>query len=163
MTSHSIVASLADALTRRRQQLACAESCTGGLIAAWLTDRPGSSAWFERGVVTYTNTAKSELLGVPDDVFREHGAVSAACVAAMASGLLQRAPVDWTLSVSGIAGPSGGSPDKPVGTVWFGWAGRGLAAETECRHFDGDRQAVREAAALHALTGLLQRIDRAAG
>lgn len=154
----SIVQRIADALIRSDQRLATAESCTGGLVAKLLTDRAGSSAWFERGLITYTNQAKQELLGVPESVFRDHGAVSGACVAAMAQGLLARAPADWALSVSGIAGPGGGSADKPVGTVWLGWAQRGQAATTECCLFDGDRETIREAAARQLLLGLLQRL-----
>ncbi|MDB5971554.1 MAG: CinA family protein [Hydrocarboniphaga sp.] len=154
----SIVQRIADALIRRDQRLASAESCTGGLVAKLLTDRPGSSAWFERGLITYTNQAKQDLLGVAPAIFRDHGAVSGECVAAMAQGLLERAPVDWALSVSGVAGPGGGSADKPVGTVWLGWAQRGDAASTQRFQFDGDREAVRAAAALQALSGLLQRL-----
>ncbi|WP_428311677.1 CinA family protein [Hydrocarboniphaga sp.] len=145
-------------LISRGQLLATAESCTGGLVAKLLTDRAGSSAWFERGLITYTNQAKHELLGVPETVFREHGAVSGECVAAMATGLLARAPVDWALSVSGVAGPGGGSADKPVGTVWLGWARRGEPASTQRCLFGGDREAIREAAARQVLLGLLQRL-----
>jgi len=157
----SIVQRIADALTRRDQRLATAESCTGGLVAKLLTDRAGSSAWFERGLITYTNQAKHELLGVPVAVFSDYGAVSSECVAAMAEGLVLRAPVDWALSVSGIAGPGGGSPEKPVGTVWLGWARRSQAATTEHCLFAGDRDAIRQAAAARVLTGLMQRIDGA--
>lgn len=153
-----LVEAIAAALQRRGERVATAESCTGGLVAKWLTDRAGSSAWFERGLVTYTNQAKQELLGVPAAVFERHGAVSAECVAAMAQGLLLRAPVDWALSISGIAGPSGGSADKPVGTVWFGWAGRTAPVECERHCFAGGREVVREAAAVHLLAGLLQRL-----
>jgi nicotinamide-nucleotide amidase len=155
----SIVQQIAEMLISRDQRLATAESCTGGLVAKLLTDRAGSSAWFERGLITYTNAAKSELLGVPEQLFVEHGAVSGACVAAMAEGLLSKAPVDWAVSVSGVAGPGGGSVDKPVGTVWLGWARRGAAASTERCLFDGDREAIREAAARHVLLGLLRRIE----
>ncbi len=154
----SIVQQIAEMLISRGQLLATAESCTGGLVAKLLTDRAGSSAWFERGLITYTNQAKHELLGVPETVFREHGAVSGECVAAMATGLLARAPVDWALSVSGVAGPGGGSADKPVGTVWLGWARRGEPASTQRCLFGGDREAIREAAARQVLLGLLQRL-----
>lgn len=154
-----LVEQIATRLQARGERMATAESCTGGLVAKLLTDRAGSSAWFERGLITYTNQAKQELLGVPLQVFETTGAVSSECVAAMAEGLLQRAPVDWTLSVSGIAGPGGGSIDKPVGTVWIGWSRRGESATTECFLFAGDREAVREAAAHQALLGLIQRIS----
>jgi nicotinamide-nucleotide amidase len=156
--NYQLVEQLAQQLIRFNTKMATAESCTGGLVAKLLTDRAGSSAWFDRGLVTYTNEAKSELLGVTDEVFERHGAVSEACVRAMAEGLLRRAPVDWTLSVSGIAGPGGSSPDKPVGTVWFGWAGRGQPTTVLRRVFPGDREAIREAAARQALSGLLDRL-----
>lgn len=156
--NYQLVEQLAQQLIKFNTKMATAESCTGGLVAKLLTDRAGSSAWFDRGLVTYTNEAKSELLGVTDEVFERHGAVSEACVRAMAEGLLRRAPVDWTLSVSGIAGPGGGSPDKPVGTVWFGWAGRGQPTTVLRRVFPGDREAIREAAARQALSGLLDRL-----
>jgi nicotinamide-nucleotide amidase len=154
-----LVQRIADALIQRDQRIATAESCTGGLVAKLLTDRAGSSAWFERGLITYTNEAKQELLGVAERIFHEHGAVSSECVAAMAEGLLQRAPVHWVLSVSGVAGPGGGSAEKPVGTVWLGWAGKGRPATTQRFHFDGDREAVRAAAARQALLGLIERIE----
>ncbi len=153
-----VVAAIAEQLLARGERLATAESCTGGLIAKLLTDRAGSSAWFERGLVTYTNQAKQELLGVPASIFETTGAVSRECVIAMAEGVLRCAPVDWALSVSGIAGPGGGSDDKPVGTVWLGWARRDQAASAKRFHFEGDREAVRAAAALQSLLGLLERI-----
>lgn len=156
--NYQLVEQVAQQLNQTHARLATAESCTGGLVAKLLTDRPGSSAWFERGLVTYTNTAKAELLGVPESVFEAYGAVSEPCVIAMAEGLLARAPVDWTLAVSGIAGPGGGSADKPVGTVWFAWAGRGRATTTSRQQFDGDREAIREAAARYALLGCLRQI-----
>ena len=146
---------LARRLLARGEAMATAESCTGGLIAKRLTDLPGSSRWFERGIVSYSNAAKQELLGVPEATIAAHGAVSAATVLAMAEGLLARAPVQWTVSVSGIAGPDGGTPDKPVGTVWIGWAGAGLAPAASRFVFAGDREAVREQTVIAALQGLL--------
>ena len=144
---------VAAALLARGERLAVAESCTGGLIAAACTDLAGSSAWFERGVVSYSNAAKSELLGVDPGLIARHGAVSEATVRAMAEGLLARAPVQWTIAVSGIAGPDGGTASKPVGTVWIAWAsGRGTTARQH--GFAGDRQAVRQAAVVAALEGL---------
>ncbi len=133
--------------------LATAESCTGGWIAKALTDVAGSSGWFERGLVTYSNRAKQELLGVPAELLVAHGAVSEAVVAAMARGLRERAGVDVTLATSGIAGPDGGTPDKPVGTVCLAWDDG--TSRTEVVHFAGDREAVRRQAVAHALRGLL--------
>jgi len=152
-----LVESLAAALKARRQMMCCAESCTGGLIAAACTERSGSSDWFERGFVTYSNAAKSELLGVPAALIAEHGAVSEAVARAMATGALAHAHAHCALAVTGVAGPSGGSADKPVGTVWFGWATpQGVFTERQC--FDGNRAAVRQASVTHALAGLLQRL-----
>lgn len=130
-----------------------AESCTGGLIAAACTDVAGSSQWFERGFVTYSNAAKSDMLGVPADLIAQHGAVSEAVVRAMAEGALRNAKAQVAVAVTGVAGPSGGSPDKPVGTVWLGWAVGGHVT-AECRHFAGDRAAVRQATTAHALARL---------
>lgn len=155
----ALVAGLADALTARGEWLAVAESCTGGLMAGACTERAGSSGWFERGLVTYSNTAKHELLGVPQAVLAQHGAVSEATVRAMAAGLLARAPVQHTVAVSGIAGPGGGSADKPVGTVWIAWADR-QQLQAERFLFTGDRAAVREQAVIAALQGLRQRLER---
>lgn len=158
----AIVETLAQQLKAAGQRLAVAESCTGGGIAAVLTDLAGSSEWFERGVVSYSNQAKQDLLGVPEAVLQFHGAVSQATALAMVGGLLVRAPVDWTLAVTGIAGPGGGSPDKPVGTVWIAWARRDGPAWAECFHFDGDRGAVRAQTVNAALAGLLAALQRAA-
>ena len=152
-----LVAQLADALRGRKAMVATAESCTGGLIAGACTEISGSSDWFERGFVTYSNAAKTELLGVSAELLAVHGAVSEPVVRAMAAGALERAPVQWSLAVTGVAGPTGGSPDKPVGTVWFGWAGpAGVTSERQL--FPGDRQAVRLATLAHALNGLLSRL-----
>jgi nicotinamide-nucleotide amidase len=139
----------------------CAESCTGGLAAAAITALPGSSQWFERGVVSYSNRAKHELLGVDDALLQRYGAVSEEVARAMAAGLLRAAPVQATLAITGIAGPDGGSADKPVGLVWFGWAcssAQGPRIDAERRVFAGDRAAVRTAAARHALLGLARRV-----
>ncbi len=143
------------------RMVACAESCTGGLAAAAITALPGSSAWFERGVVTYSDRAKHELLGVDTDLLRRCGAVSEEVARAMASGLLRVAPVDAALSITGIAGPDGGSADKPVGLVWFGWAWRDsgrVQVHAQSRVWSGDRSAVRMASAQHALLGLALRL-----
>jgi nicotinamide-nucleotide amidase len=136
----------------RGWMLATAESCTGGMIAAALTDIAGSSDVVERGLVTYSNEAKTELLGVPAATIAAHGAVSEEVAAAMAAGALARSPVAVAVSVTGIAGPGGASPGKPVGLVWFGLARRGGAVHTESRVFPGDRANVRRLTVEHALT-----------
>jgi nicotinamide-nucleotide amidase len=153
----NLVPAIAERLRHREEWLATAESCTGGLIARLLTDIAGSSQWFERGLVTYSNRAKTELLGVPEAAIQKYGAVSRECAEAMAAGLLLRAPIEWTLSVTGIAGPSGGSDDKPVGTVWIGVAHAGGAAAHHY-HFQGDRSAIRLQAAEAALRQLLAHL-----
>jgi len=135
-----------------------AESCTGGLVAAALTALPGSSGWFRQGVVTYSNEAKMSLLSVPAGVLEQHGAVSEACVLAMAAGARRESGARVAVSVSGVAGPDGGSAAKPVGTVWIGWAvGEQLSAEIF--QFSGDRQSVREQAVVEALHGIIERLD----
>lgn len=135
----------------RRLMLATAESCTGGLIAATLTAIAGSSDVVDRGFVTYSNEAKQELLGVPAAMLHAHGAVSEDVARAMADGALARSQAGMAVSVTGVAGPGGGSPDKPVGLVWFGLARRGAATHSESRIFPGDRNAVRAATVAHAL------------
>ena len=145
------VRALAEALVARGLTLATAESCTGGLIAAACTAVAGSSAWFERGVVTYSNEAKTALLGVPPPTIARHGAVSAEVARAMAEGTLAHTPAALALAVSGVAGPGGGSPDKPVGTVWLGVALRGGASTVHQLQLDGDRAAIRLQTVLQAL------------
>nr|WP_229507067.1 CinA family protein [Pseudoduganella rivuli] len=137
--------------------LATAESCTGGGVAQAVTDIAGSSAWFDRGFVTYSNDAKAAMLGVPPGLIAQHGAVSEEVAAAMAAGAQANSGAQAALSTTGIAGPGGAVPGKPVGTVWFGWSVGGVV-QTERRVFDGDRQAVREQAVAHALQGLLRRL-----
>lgn len=137
--------------------LATAESCTGGLVAAGMTAIAGSSAWFEFGWVTYANAAKMRCLNVPEALLAAHGAVSEEVARAMAEGALAAGGADVALAVSGIAGPGGGSREKPVGTVCFGWAAKGQATASDTRHFTGGRDAVRLAAACHALQGVLVR------
>ena len=148
-----VIGLLAEALLQSGRKLATAESCTGGMIAAACTDLAGSSQWFERGFVTYSNEAKCELLGVPAAQVAKHGAVSEPVVRSMALGAVQRSHAQVAVAVTGVAGPSGGSPAKPVGTVWFGWVVGG-ACTTECQLFPGDRSAVRKATLQHALAGL---------
>jgi nicotinamide-nucleotide amidase len=151
------ITALAERLLARQWMLATAESCTGGMIAAACTDLAGSSAWFERGFVSYSNAAKTELLGVPAELIARHGAVSEPVVRAMASGALAHSRAQVAVAVTGVAGPSGGSADKPVGTVWFAWATpQGLWSERQV--FAGDRAAVRSATVRHALAMLLQRL-----
>ena len=145
---------LAERLRADHQRLATAESCTGGLIAASCTALSGSSDWFERGFVTYSNAAKTAQLGVPADCIAAHGAVSEPVARAMAEGAARQAGVAYSVAVTGVAGPTGGSPDKPVGTVWLGWAVHGQVWAERCV-FPGDRAAVRAATVLHAIQGLL--------
>ena len=148
---------LAEKLQSQGLKLATAESCTGGLIAAACTALSGSSNWFERGFVTYSNEAKTELLGVDAQQIAAHGAVSEVVARAMAFGAVRHSRAQLSVAVTGVAGPTGGSPDKPVGTVWFGWA-TPAGVFTEHRRFDGDRAAVRQATVAHALAGLLARL-----
>lgn len=152
-----LVRELAAALLARGMQMATAESCTGGLIAGACTDLAGSSDWFERGFVSYSNQAKTAMLGVDAALIEAHGAVSEAVALAMARGAVQHSLAQCSLAVTGVAGPGGGSAAKPVGTVWFGWCVNGKT-DAECLRFDGDRAAVREATVEHALRGLLQRL-----
>lgn len=150
---------LGDALARKQAMCATAESCTGGLVAGAITDIAGSSGWFERGFVTYTNEAKMELLGVPASTLAEHGAVSEPAARAMAEGALAQSRAHISVSVTGIAGPGGGTPEKPVGMVCFAWAGRGLPTTSMTRHFPGSRADVRRASVTAALEGLLVLAD----
>lgn len=149
---------LAHLLIQKNWQMATAESCTGGLIAATCTDLSGSSAWFERGFVTYSNDAKMELLGVPASVLADHGAVSEPVARAMVQGALARSRAQVAVAVTGVAGPTGGSAAKPVGTVWFGLA-TPAGVVTETRRFDGDRAAVRQATVAHALQRLVALVS----
>ncbi len=168
--SRPVVEQLAQALLHQGWMLATAESCTGGMIAARCTDLAGSSQWLERGFVSYSNEAKHEMLGVDPALIAQHGAVSAEVAQAMALGALRHSQAQVSLAVTGVAGPTGGSQDKPVGTVWFAWAlpsdsGPTLGAETawvktECVHFKGDRAAVREATLQHALRTLLHWLQQ---
>jgi nicotinamide-nucleotide amidase len=148
---------VADLLPKRGWMLATAESCTGGLIAGACTDLAGSSAWFERGFVTYSNEAKTELLGVDAQLIAQHGAVSEVVARAMAFGAVRHSRAQVGIAVTGIAGPGGGSADKPVGTVWFGFLVDG-ALTSEMRRFDGDRAAVRAATVRHALRRVVELI-----
>ena len=154
-----IVEQLAANLLQNDKRLTVAESCTGGWIAKVLTDLAGSSEWFERGFVTYSNEAKQEMLGVAETTIVTYGAVSQETVAEMAIGALKNSHADYSLSVSGIAGPDGGSVDKPVGLIWFAWAYQDTIITSEKKIFSGDRNAVREQAVFHALTELTSFIQ----
>jgi nicotinamide-nucleotide amidase len=145
---------LAHLLLAAQHKLVTAESCTGGLIAAACTDLAGSSDWFERGFVSYSNTSKTEMLGVDAQLIAAFGAVSEAVARAMAEGALRHAQAQVSVAVTGVAGPSGGSAEKPVGTVWFAW-GLPWGTTSEVQHFAGDRVAVRAATVQHALARLL--------
>ncbi|WP_246796699.1 CinA family protein [Burkholderia perseverans] len=162
MPTDSIVHQLAiragNKLRDQHLALATAESCTGGMIATAITDISGSSAWFERGFVTYSNQAKTEMIGVPHELIEKHGAVSEPVARAMVEGALRNSRAQVALSVTGIAGPGGGSEHKPVGTVSFGWSNR-LHTEVETLVFKGDREQIRVQAAAHALRGLLKLLD----
>lgn len=158
----TLSAALVSALATSARTVSTAESCTGGWLAKAITDIPGSSDVFAYGIVSYSNGAKESLLGVNADTLQDYGAVSEPVVAEMASGALQLSGADIAVAVSGIAGPGGGSEEKPVGTVWFAWAVRHEAAastDTERMQFDGDRDKVRECTVVHALQGVRDRIQ----
>jgi nicotinamide-nucleotide amidase len=170
VSSPNLTEQLAEVLLQHGWMLATAESCTGGLIASRCTDLSGSSQWFERGFVTYSNEAKHEMLGVDSALIAEHGAVSEAVAQAMALGALRHSRAQVSVAVTGVAGPTGGSADKPVGTVWLAWAtpsdaGPTLGAETawvktQRMQFSGDRAAVREATVQHAIKTLLDLLKK---
>lgn len=160
----TLSATLGEVLLANKRVISVAESCTGGGLAAAITDVAGSSSWFECGFVTYSNAAKHQLLGVPESIFAQFGAVSRDCVLAMSAGALANSAAHYSVAISGIAGPGGGSPEKPVGTVWIAWRFRDdLATSTEDStawatryHFDGDRAAVRYQAVVTALSGVIE-------
>lgn len=156
----TLAAEVGTLLRANGQTLSTAESCTGGWVAQCLTAIAGSSAWFERGFVTYSNEAKHEMLGVELATLNTQGAVSEATAAAMAIGALRQSRADWALSITGIAGPDGGSPGKPVGTVCFGWAARDASVEVATLHFAGDREAIRCQSVEYALRGIVLRAAR---
>lgn len=151
---------LGSLLAQHGMMLTTAESCTGGGVAQAITDIAGSSRWFERGFVTYTNTAKIEMLGVSPDTLMQHGAVSEATVREMVAGALAHSHAQIALAVSGIAGPSGGTPDKPVGTVWFAWGIADEAIVAQRYQFQGERAAIREQSIHIALNGVIARLQQ---
>jgi nicotinamide-nucleotide amidase len=159
--SESVAAATLAHSTQRRTLIATAESCTGGWVAQVITHTAGSSAWFDRGFVTYSNAAKVDMLGVGLEILEKFGAVSQETAAAMASGALKNSNARISLAITGIAGPAGGSPGKPVGTVCFAWCRVDETAETESTVFVGDREAIRRQAVIHALRGLLLRLAAA--
>ena len=145
-------------LIERHWRMVTAESCTGGWIAKCCTDLAGSSAWFERGYVTYSNAAKMDSLGVDAGVLQESGAVSREVALQMAEGARRCTGVDIAVAVTGVAGPDGGTPEKPVGTVWFAWSCSGQAPDAELAHFKGDRDEVRRQSVAHAVQGVIDRL-----
>jgi nicotinamide-nucleotide amidase len=165
MADHESIRKLAAAvvndMTATGKAVSTAESCTGGWVSKALTDIPGSSAVFHYGVVSYSNGAKEHILGVKNETLEEHGSVSEPVVEEMADGVLNLSGSDIAVAVSGIAGPDGGTKEKPVGTVWFAWARRDggkIRTETHLAHFDGDRELIRELTVVHALQGVLDRL-----
>jgi nicotinamide-nucleotide amidase len=157
-TLYALATQVATAAQAQRLMVVTAESCTGGWIAKTLTDLPGSSAWFDAGVVTYSYEAKEALLGVNPRTLEATGAVSEQTVMEMVSGALSRFGAGLAVAVTGIAGPSGGTVDKPVGTVWIGWKRRGGYAHAQLFHFDGDREAVRRQTVGAALEGMIRTL-----
>jgi len=156
----SLAQEVGRALKKRALVLATAESCTGGWVSQMVTSVPRSSTWFDRGFVTYTNAAKRELLEVKTETLARFGAVSEHSARAMAEGTLMHSQAQVSLSVTGIAGPGGGTPDKPVGTVCFAWAGKKRETESRCCRFEGERESVRRQAVAAALRGLVDYIER---
>ncbi|MBC8519834.1 MAG: CinA family protein [Gammaproteobacteria bacterium] len=154
----NVVNELSRELLKHGLMLVTAESCTAGWISKVMTDPAGSSGWFERGFVTYSNESKMEMLGVSEQTLQQYGAVSIETVQEMVTGALDRSSADVAVAVSGIAGPTGGSDDKPVGLVWFGWQGRDDLFHGESVVFDGNRNEIREQTVLYALEKVLQNI-----
>ena len=160
VTLYKLAERVGAALKKRQLMLTTAESCTGGWVAEAVTMVPGSSDWFERGFVTYTYISKREMLGVREETLEKHGAVAEDVVREMAEGALARSHAQVAVAVSGIAGPGGGTPEKPVGAVCFGWAMKGGKPRTATKRFSGDREAVRRQSVNHALQGVLAMLAR---
>lgn len=150
------VKEVAELLSKQNKKLVTAESCTGGWVAKCCTDLPGSSAWFDRGFVTYSNEAKQDQLGVTPETLAKHGAVSLAVVEEMALGALAHSQADISIAITGIAGPDGGSEQKPVGTVWIGWGIKNGGVHSICFQFEGDRETIRKQAVFEALGGIIK-------
>lgn len=157
---YELAVEIGQALKSRGLMLVTAESCTGGWVSEAVTMVPGSSDWFERGFVTYTYISKREMLGVREDTLEKHGAVAEATVREMVAGAIARSHAQVGVAVSGVAGPSGGTAEKPVGTVCFAWAIKNDESVSETRHFAGDREAVRKQSVEHALRGVLSLLAR---
>ena len=158
---NELAIALVGELNKRNRAVATAESCTGGWIAKALTDVPGSSGCFGYGIVSYSNGAKESILGVRNRTLAEHGAVSEPVVREMAEGTLRLSGADVSVAVSGVAGPDGGSDDKPVGTVWFAWSSRGpggITTDTDLQRFEGNRESIRMQTVLHGLKGVQRRL-----
>ncbi len=158
-TLADLAARVGERLKARQLKLVTAESCTGGWVAQAVTSVSGSSDWFERGFVTYSNEAKAELLGVRAETLARHGAVSEEAADEMAAGALAHSRAQVAVAVTGVAGPTGGTKEKPVGMVCFAWARKGIAPERVTRHFQGDRESIRRQSAIVALQGLLERLE----
>ncbi len=159
-TIHTLVKQLSSLAIQHSVRLATAESCTGGGVATAITELAGSSDWFECGFVTYSNQAKHRMLGVAESLFISDGAVSEAVVVAMAEGALRHSAAQLSVAISGVAGPGGGSAEKPVGTVWMAWAVMGQGVVSERFLFAGDRASVRQQAVEHALKGFIKQLDK---
>lgn len=166
MADHESIRKLAEALVKELNEsgkaVATAESCTGGWVAKAITDIPGSSAVFGYGIVSYANGAKESIIGVQNQTLEKHGSVSAEVVEEMAQGTLHLSGADIAVAVSGVAGPAGGTKEKPVGMVWFAWAvrdGTDASVDTKCEQFSGDRELIREASVAYALQGVRERIE----
>lgn len=163
LSLESLVMRIGELLLARNQTVTAVESCTGGGVTQAITMVSGSSAWFECGFVTYSNSAKSAIVGVPNDLIEQHGAVSCEVARSMAHGGKIRAGADCAVSVTGIAGPTGGTPIKPVGTVCFGWVLSDETSQTATCHFDGDRTSIRNLSVEYALAGLLKLLESRGG
>lgn len=155
MTIEQLLALLADQMNNSHQKLVTAESCTGGGLGYVLTSFPGSSAWYDRGFITYSNESKSQLLDVSELTLAKHGAVSEATAREMAEGALKKSEATISIAITGIAGPDGGSDDKPVGTVWIAWAKTNTPCTAECYHFSGERDMIRKQSIVKALEKLV--------
>ena len=157
---YNLAEQLGHLLVAGNMQITTAESCTGGACAMAITEVPGSSVWFDRGFVTYSNLAKIEMLGVQGSTLNESGAVSEATISEMVTGAIQNSVADFAIAISGIAGPGGGSPEKPVGTVLFGWLQKPDKVQTCQQLFSGNRHQIRTQAVIYALTTAIQLLDK---
>lgn len=151
-----LVDKLAKILLKQHRKLSTAESCTGGWLAKCCTDLAGSSAWFDRGFVSYSNQSKQDLINVRPETIEHYGAVSEQTAIEMAQGALSNSQADISVAITGIAGPDGGTQEKPVGTVWVAWSVKNVGTKTECLHFNGDREQVRYQAVITALQGIIK-------